>query len=178
MWWQYIDLRVKYLSLLSNFHNSWIFGHVFEKFSISNFTKIRPVVSCRRTDGRTDMNITVAFRNFPNVSKTRGCYWLHERLPDSQGGLSSIEFVTVSLPKQFVTVDAEMWNIILDSYIIARGIYYVPPSWKICPENGHLHLRPPSPHFRRSSCDTTNSNKYESHKEMGVTSDWWESKLN
>jgi hypothetical protein len=53
-------------------------------------------------------NIIVAFRNFPNASKTRGCYKLNERLPDSQGGLSSTEFVNVSLPKQFVTVDAEM----------------------------------------------------------------------
>jgi len=54
------------------------------------------------------MNIIVAFRNFPNTSKTRGCYRLDERVPDSQGGLSYIEFFTVSLPKQFVTVDAEM----------------------------------------------------------------------
>ena len=40
---------------------------------ILNFTKIRPVspvISCRRTDGRTDMTtLTVAFRNFPIAHK-------------------------------------------------------------------------------------------------------------
>ena len=45
---------------------------IFEKYFISNFTKIRPVgAELFHVDGRTDITkLIVAFRKFANVPKT------------------------------------------------------------------------------------------------------------
>jgi hypothetical protein len=43
---------------------------IFEKYSVSNFIKIRPVEAEFHADGRTEMTkLVVAFRNVANVPK-------------------------------------------------------------------------------------------------------------
>jgi hypothetical protein len=76
----YIGLRVNCRLFLSDFKVTWICFDRFSKNSqISNFMKIRPVGTELfhadwRTDGQTDMKLTVAFRKFakaPNIITVR-----------------------------------------------------------------------------------------------------------
>jgi len=70
----YIDLRVKYPLLLSDFNETSIFSTDFQKNTqISNFMKILPVgAELFHADGRTDMNLIIAFRNFTKAPKQKG----------------------------------------------------------------------------------------------------------
>jgi hypothetical protein len=56
-----------------DFNETWIFRGRFSKNTqISNFMKIRPVGAWfSRADGRTDMKLVVALRNFANAPKER-----------------------------------------------------------------------------------------------------------
>ena len=66
----YISLHVKYSFFLSHFNETEFSRHIFEKYSKfhENPTSETQVVSCGRTDRRTDMTKTVvAFLNFVNA---------------------------------------------------------------------------------------------------------------
>ena len=67
-------LRVKYSLFFTHFNQTRISGEIFEKSSISNFTKIHPQgVELFHAEGRTDMTkIIVAFHNFANAPKNEG----------------------------------------------------------------------------------------------------------
>jgi hypothetical protein len=67
----YVCFHVKYPLFLSDFNETWIFFDEFsKKTQVSNFVKIRPVTAeLFHADGRGDMNIIVAFRNFANAPK-------------------------------------------------------------------------------------------------------------
>jgi hypothetical protein len=61
---------VKYSLLLPGFNGTRIFSTQFrKKYSNITLMKIRLVVACGRTDGRTDMKLTVAFRGFSIAPK-------------------------------------------------------------------------------------------------------------
>jgi hypothetical protein len=70
----YIGLRVKYPSFLSDFNNTSIFRHIFEKYSNIKFHENPSsggrVAPCGLIDGQTDTTkIIVAYRNFANAPK-------------------------------------------------------------------------------------------------------------
>ena len=69
--WQtkYIGFRVKCPLFLSDFNETWILSKWFSKnIHISNFMKIHPVIAelfhAEGKDGRTDMKLIAAIRNF------------------------------------------------------------------------------------------------------------------
>jgi hypothetical protein len=72
----YCGLHVKYQSFPTDFNENEIFSTYFlDIYKISNFIKIRPAWNDlfhvdSRKGGRTDMKLTVAFRNFANPPKT------------------------------------------------------------------------------------------------------------
>ena len=59
--------------ILAKFSGNLTFLDTLSKNTqISNFMKLRPVgVVLFQVDGRTDMNLIVAFRNFPNAPKNQ-----------------------------------------------------------------------------------------------------------
>jgi len=67
----YIGLHVKYPLFLSDFNETEFSGHVFEKYSTSNYINIPPAGSVLfHVDRWTDMaELTVALRNFAKVLK-------------------------------------------------------------------------------------------------------------
>ena len=81
----YVGLHAKYLLLLSDFNETWIFSTDFRKIPKHKISwKIRPVEAevfqaDSHTDEHTDMTKqTVAFRNFANAPKiTRSAHSVH-----------------------------------------------------------------------------------------------------
>jgi hypothetical protein len=68
----YIDLRVKYPLILSNFNQNFNFPDIFSKNTkMSNFMKIQHVRTGRRSDGRTDRHDEANSLFFLAISRTR-----------------------------------------------------------------------------------------------------------
>jgi len=81
MWSEmYFGIYVKHPSFLSGYNETWIFLQIFEKHSISNLMKFRPVgAELFYVDGRTygerDMTkIMVSFRNFAKAPNNNYVY--------------------------------------------------------------------------------------------------------